>query len=147
MRDIVLLDSGPLGPACGRRGIPAADRCRSWIDTLLARGVEIILPEVVDDEVRRELIRVGASGSLRRLESLVLTGRLRYVPITAAEWRQAAHFWAIARNRGTPTAAPDALDADMLLAACAVTIGRPGDRIVVATTNIRHLAQFCVTER
>jgi len=109
----------------------------------LARGVEVILSEIVDYEVRRELIRIGASGSLRRLEELVLTGRLTYVPITTAEWRQAAVLWADARNRGKPTAGPDALDGDVLLAACAVTISRPGDRIIVATTNVRHLAQFC----
>lgn len=31
----------------------------------------------------------------------------------------------------------------MLLAACAVMIGRPGDQIIVATSNVGHLARYC----
>jgi hypothetical protein len=55
MRPFVLLDSGPLGQACRRYGVAAADQCRLWIDSLMARAVELVLPEVVDYEVRREL--------------------------------------------------------------------------------------------
>ena len=66
MREFVLLDSGPLGHACRRRGTRLGDQCRRWLDDLLARGVDIIVPEVADYEVRRELTRIGASGSLLR---------------------------------------------------------------------------------
>jgi predicted nucleic acid-binding protein len=143
MREFVLLDSGPLGHACRRRGTPLGDHCRQWIDGLLARGVDIIVPEIADYEVRRELTRIGASGSLARLDSLVATGQMTYAPITTAEWRQAAIFWADARRLGLPTASPDALDADVILAACAATIGQPGDQIIVATGNIGHLSRYC----
>jgi hypothetical protein len=110
---------------------------------LLARGVDIIVPEIADYEVRRELTRIGASGSLLRLDSLAATGQMTYAPITTAEWREAALFWADARQRGLPTASQDALDADVILAACAATIGQPGDQIVVATQNVGHLARYC----
>jgi hypothetical protein len=100
------------------------DQCRLWLDGLLARGVDIIVPEITDYKIRRELTRVGAAGSLRRLDALVTTGRLTYAPITTLAWRQAAVFWADARRRGLPTAAPEALDADVILAACAATIGQ-----------------------
>jgi len=143
MREYVLLDSGPLGHACRRRGIALGDQCRLWLDGLLARGVDIIVPEIADYEVLRELIRIRASGSLRRLDALVATGQLTYASITTPEWRQAAVFWADARQRGVPTASPDALDADVLLAACAATIGQPGDQIIVATLNVGHLARYC----
>ena len=143
MREYVLLDSGPLGHACRRRGTPLGDQCRLWLDGLLAGGVDIIVPEISDYEVRRELTRTGASGSLRRLDGLVTTGHLTYAPITTSEWRQAALFCADARRRGLPTASPDALDADVILAACAATIGQPGDQIVVATLNVGHLARYC----
>ena len=143
MREFVLLDSGPLGHACRRRGTLLGDQCRRWLDDLLARGVDIIVPEVADYEVRRELTRIGASGSLQRLDSSVATGQMTYAPITTAEWRTAALFWADARQHGLPTASPDALDADMILAACAATIGRPGDQIIVATQNVGHLARYC----
>jgi predicted nucleic acid-binding protein len=143
MREYVLLDSGPLGHACRRRGTALGDQCRLWLDGLLARGVDIIVPEIADYEVRRELIRIRASGSLRRLDALATAGQLTYAPITTSEWRQAALFWADARQRGLPTASPDALDADALLAACAATIGQPGDQIMVATLNVGHLARYC----
>lgn len=105
--------------------------------------MDIVVPEITDDEVRRELTRVGASESLRRLDALATTGQLTYAPITTPEWRQDALFWADARRRGLPTASPDALDADVLLAACAATIGLPGDQIIVATLNVGHLARYC----
>jgi predicted nucleic acid-binding protein len=119
------------------------DRCRRWIDDLLARGVDVIVPEVADYEVRRELTRVGALPSLRRLDQLVVAGRLSYVPITTAEWRQAGVLWADARTHGVPTASRDALDADVILAACATTIAQPGDVVIVATMNVGHLARYC----
>jgi hypothetical protein len=110
---------------------------------MLARGVEVIVPEVADYEVRRELTRVGAYASLKRLDNLVAVGRLSFAPVTTANWRQAALFWADARTRGMPTASPDSLDADVILAACAATIGQPGDQVIVATMNVGHLARYC----
>src|SRR6185437_3257145 len=99
MREYVLLDAGPLGHACRCRGSPLGDQCRLWLDGLFDRGVDIIVPEIADDEVRRELTRVGAAGSLRRLDAPVMPGYLTYAPITTPEWRQAAIFWADARRR------------------------------------------------
>jgi predicted nucleic acid-binding protein len=119
------------------------DRCRLWIDDLLARGVDVIVPEVADYEVRRELTRVRAYASLHRLDQLVATGRLSYATITTVEWRQAAILWADARTRGVPTASRDALDADVILAALATAIGQPGDQVIVAIMKVGHLARYC----
>jgi hypothetical protein len=143
IREFVLLDSSPLGLACGRPGVPAIDHCRHWFRDLIARGVVVGVAEIADYEVRRELTRVGASESIRRLDELVMVGGLVLVPVTTAEWRQAAFFWADARWKGTPTAHPHALDADVILAACATTIGQPGDQVIVATNNVGHLARYC----
>src|SRR3954451_15760891 len=57
MREFVLLDSGPLGQACRRPGTALADQCRLWVDALIARAVEVIVPEIAHYEVRRELKR------------------------------------------------------------------------------------------
>jgi predicted nucleic acid-binding protein len=143
MQEFVLLDSGPLGLACGRPSVPAHDHCRRWFRDLIARGVVVGVPEIADYEVRRELTRVGASESIRRLDELVTVGGLVLAPVTTAEWRQAAFFWADARRKGMPTAHPHALDADVILAACATTIGQPGDQVIVATNNVGHLARYC----
>ena len=87
----------------------------------------MVVPDVADYEVRRELTRIRASASLRRLDELVILGGLLYAAVTTVEWRKAAEFWADARTRGLPTASRDSLDADVVLAACAATIGQPGD--------------------
>ncbi len=76
MREFVLLDSGPLGLACRRHGSALPDRCRQWFRGLLGRGVGVAVPEIADYEVRRELTRIGAAASLRRLDDLTVTGGL-----------------------------------------------------------------------
>jgi hypothetical protein len=143
MAEYVLLDSGPLSSACRNPGHRAAVQCQQWLNRMIARGVHVAVPETTDYEVRRELTRVGATASLNRLDALITVGRLIYIPVTTGEWRQAALFWADARRQGIPTAHPHALDADVILAACAATVGQPGDSVIVATTNTIHLARYC----
>jgi hypothetical protein len=46
------------------------------------------------------------------------------------------------RNSGVPTASPDALDADAILAGQAALAGQPGDTVTIATTNLTHLNRF-----
>ena len=67
---IVFLDSEPLGLASQQKGKPKADACRAWLRSIEAYGVQIFIPEIVDYEVRRELVRVGAIAGLRRLDLL-----------------------------------------------------------------------------
>lgn len=55
---------------------------------------------------------------------------------------RAAELWAHIRMAGLPTSDPHALDADAILAGQALTAASPGDIIIVATTNVRHLARF-----
>jgi hypothetical protein len=54
----------------------------------------------------------------------------------------AAEFWASLRQAGVPTASPDALDADAILAGQAALLGQPGDTVTIATTNRAHLNRF-----
>jgi hypothetical protein len=60
----------------------------------------VIAPEIADDEVRREPTRIGDGAWLKWLDDLVRTRGLIDVTMTTAEWRQAALFWADARQRG-----------------------------------------------
>jgi hypothetical protein len=143
MAEYVLLDSSPLGLACGNPLRSQTAQCLNWIDSLLARGVVIFVPEIADYEVRRELTRIRSVPSLTRLDALVSHRGLRYAPITTGQMREASILWGDARNRGLPTASLDALDADVILAACAATIGQAGDQIIVATSNVGHLAHYC----
>lgn len=138
MSRVVLLDSGPLGLVTNPRLSPKSLECADWLQDLLAGGAEVVVPEIADYEVRRELLRAGKTEGLARLDDL---GRaLQYLPITSAAMRQAAVFWAQARQAGRPTAPDLALDADAILAGQAATM-RAGD-IVIATTNEGHLSRF-----
>jgi predicted nucleic acid-binding protein len=140
MARIILLDSSPLALACRRRGHPRGDTCQRWLDTIRFSGIRVIIPEIADYEVRRELIRRDSRTGLTRLDFLAT--QLAYDPLTTPIMRKAAEFWADLRRRGLPTAGDESLDADAILAAQAALIGNPGDTVTVATSNSRHLGRF-----
>lgn len=102
--------------------------------------MNIIIPEIADFEVRRELLRAEKVKGLYRLD--VLNEQLFYLPITTEAMLIAAEFWATARRGGFPTAGNAALDADVILAAQTATISdKPGETLL-ATTNVGHLGRF-----
>ena len=101
-----------------------------------------MVPEISDYEVRRELIRARRIRGIVRLDALI--AEIGYLAITTSAMRQAATFWAAARQQGRPTAADPALDGDVILAAQAATLDRAG--VVVATTNVRHRSRFVPAE-
>jgi predicted nucleic acid-binding protein len=140
MSRLILLDSGPLGLVTNPRATEQSRLCNAWLSGVLAGGSDVLVPEIADYEVRRELIRAGRTKGLARLDDLA--ERIGYLPITTVVWRRAAEFWAQARAAGRPTASNAALDADMLLASQAVIAAEEGHEVVVATTNVGHLGQF-----
>ena len=137
---LVFLDSGPLGLLTNPRGKPKPDQCRQWAKDLAAARVRIFVPEIADYEVRRKLIHIGATAGIRRLDQVKAT--LDYAPLTTDVMLRAAELWALARAAGLPTAAPDALDGDCILAAQALLSVGPGDTAMVATDNVGHLSRF-----
>ena len=137
---IVLLDAGPLGMITNPKSSPENEACKDWLAKLVSKGVEVIIPEIADYEVRRELLRAGKDRGIGRLDAL--RGMLDYAPITTPIMLKAAEYWAIARRAGRQSADDSSLDADMILAAQAGAIDRNGDQTVIATTNVRHLALF-----
>jgi predicted nucleic acid-binding protein len=123
----LLLDTAVLGEVCHPRKYGDV---RGW----LARVViphEILISEIADYELRRELSRIGSHHSLARLDEL--TRELSYVPMATSTWRAAAKLWATLRRGGIVTAAPTALDGDVLIAAQAISEGA-----TVVTPNVRH---------
>jgi predicted nucleic acid-binding protein len=138
----VLLDAGPLGAACNPLGTAAALACTKWLQSLALGGSRIIIPEIADYEVRRELVRAGLLRSVAQLDQLALA--FQYLPISTVAIRKAAEFWALARNLGKPTAGDQQLDGDAILAAQAVTLNDP--QAVIATTNVAHLSRFVAAD-
>jgi hypothetical protein len=137
---IVLLDAGPLGMITNPKSSPENEACKNWLASLAYNGVAVVIPEIADYEVRRELLRAGKDRGLGRLDAL--KGMLRFAPITTPVMLKAAEFWATARQTGRQSAADTSLDADMILAAQAGALVSTGDETVIATTNVRHLALF-----
>jgi predicted nucleic acid-binding protein len=135
MTDVVLLDAGPLGMVSHPR---ASVDIVEWLARLVSSGIEVMIPEVADYEVRRELLRAGRKRGVERLDELRVG--LGFVPITSDAMLRAAACWADARRRGRATASDQSLDADVILAGQAATLGR--GEVVVASSNPRHIARF-----
>ena len=141
MLQAVFLDTGPLGLVTQRRSKSAeADACRLWMETLLANGMRVYVAEIADYEIRRELIRAGKTAGIARLDRLKALAR--YLPVTTDAMLKAADLWADARNRGVATADARTLDADVILAAQALTAGLPSSEIIVASVNVRHISRY-----
>lgn len=138
MTRAVLLDSGPLGlltaPPSKRAHIAS---CSQWLGSLLSVGVRVLVPEIADYELRRELLRANKAKSVARLDALA--SGTEYLALTPAAMRRAAELWAQARQQGLPTAADASIDADVILVAQALTLG---GSFVIATTNVGHLSRF-----
>jgi predicted nucleic acid-binding protein len=137
----VVLNSTPLGILSHPRTPPHVLACRQWVADLLAAGRRVIVPEIADYEVRRELIRLGGTVALANLDNY--GSQLEYLPLTTSAMRRAAELWAQARRTGHPTAPDPALDGDVILAAQALTLNIA---VVVATGNPAHLSRYVPAE-
>jgi predicted nucleic acid-binding protein len=135
---VVLLDAGLIGLVTNPKLSPESIACTRWLQTLVNSNVRVIIPEIADYEVRRELLRANKAKGVARLDELVKF--LEYLPITTNAMRQAALFWAQARQQGQPTAGDKTIDGDMILVGQAVTLNI--SNIVIATTNVGHLSRF-----
>jgi predicted nucleic acid-binding protein len=132
MNEHVMLDSGPLGQLANPKAKP---EILAWHDSMLAAGRVLIVPEVIDYEIRRSLLHHQFHRSLQLLDTYKHT--LEYQPITTRAMLRAAQLWADARRRGMPTADPKELDCDVILAAMALEAGA-----IVATENVGHISRY-----
>ncbi len=139
---LIALDSGPLGLLSNPTTTGPGQQAQDWARDRISAGDQIIVPEIADYEVRRELIRASKKQGIDRLDELC--AGLPYHPLSTPIMRDAAQLWAKARNDGYPTAHDAALDGDVLLAAQARNLHSqtPSERVVVATTNVAHLDRY-----
>ena len=149
MPRVVYLDTGPLGLVSNPR--PGKDRessrVQDWMKRACERRIRIIVPAIADYELRRELIRSGSLASVARLD-LIESGRhpdfpgVRYLPLTDAALKRATSLWAEARNKGVGTAANEALDGDVIIAAQILEDAGLTSRFTVATSNVGDIARY-----
>jgi predicted nucleic acid-binding protein len=128
----ILLDAGPLSRACHPK---LSTDINVWIQEQVRQGNQVLVPDIADFEVRRELIRLKKTVSVKRLDALKRW--LGYAPISTKVLLHAADLWAEARRKGKPTADPHSLDCDVILAAQAQLLNA-----IVASENIKHLSLF-----
>lgn len=127
-----VLDTGPLG----RLAHPSRNpHIVLWLESQIEQGIPIIIPEIADYELRRNLLLENLTRSVERLDQLKTS--LVYLPITTSMMLHAAELCASARRRGHPTADAQALDGDVILAAQTLAVGGR-----VATENTGHLSRF-----
>ena len=132
MNKPIVLDSSPLGRIAHPRPSP---EIAVWLQTILDAGAQVIIPEIADYEVRRNLLLAGLHKSVERLDAL--KSLLIYLPLSTSIMLKAAELWATARSIGQPTADPKALDGDVILAAQALSV-----EAIIATENVNHLSRF-----
>lgn len=137
MTRLVLLDSSPLSLLTHPL---RSQEIAWWAAGLTQSGVRVGIPEIVDYEVRRELLRAGKTRGIRNLD--VLKADYLYLPLTTPVMLLAAELWADVRRAGQPTAGDQRLDVDVILAAQATILCSEGYEVVIATDNVRHLSRF-----
>ena len=132
MNKVFILDTGPLGAVAH----PHANRILTQkLMTLLQAQDTVIVPEICDYEVRRNLLLEKLDQSIEKLDQLKQT--LAYLPLTTDAMLKAAEFWAEIRRKHKRTADDKALDGDVILAAQAFLVGA-----TVVTENVTHLEEF-----
>lgn len=140
------MDTTPVGLAAQLPALPVRVAFHAWITDCKKAGHRIVVPEIADYGIRRELTRSNNSAALNRLDSFVMAAPGRYVPITTVAMRLAAELWAHARNSGLPTADRHAVDGDVIVAAQALTLGVPVGSVIVATDNVAHLSRYVASD-
>jgi hypothetical protein len=140
---IIVLDTFPASSTGKRSGRAPTllDQCRQWIGACEAAGHRILVPAISYFEALRELELLQAVSQIGRLKAFCLQSQ-RFIPLTTHHLEAAAQLWGQMRRTGQPTADPQALDCDVILAAQAVSLGIAAPELIVATTNPGHLSRL-----
>jgi hypothetical protein len=90
VRHVVRVDAGPLGIATHPRRSRQRIACAPWIQAHVTHETRVMVPEMANDDVRRECLRANKVSGLTRLNALARL--LAYLPISTAARHQAAVF-------------------------------------------------------
>jgi predicted nucleic acid-binding protein len=153
---IVFIDSNTLGSICNphtnwadKKYNPDAENCQRWFANLLRRSIRFVTSDICDYEIRRGLVSSVKSGKdapgLELLNFLKTNEDLEFLPVTSDVLELAANLWAEASSLGRQTSDPKNIDVDMIISAHYQMLcdDYPGQRVIVATTNLKHLSIFC----
>ena len=69
MSKLIILDAGPLGLLTNPKRTAKTIACQKWLQALVAAGHRVLVPEITDYEVRRELLRAKKVKGLGKLDA------------------------------------------------------------------------------
>ena len=143
---IVFLDTGILGLVSSPSNTGEAKECKQWLYRLLSRSAYVVTSDICEYEVRRSLLLASFTNPIvQGIENLdALQQVIDFLPLTKSVMKEAAQLWAEARCQGIQTADLKNIDADIIIAAQCKLLKEeyPGQYIVIATTNVKHLQRF-----
>ena len=67
---VIVLDTSPVGLITNPKLSPQGVACNQWLQSHIKAGNRVIIPEIADYEVRRELLRATKKKGLARLDGL-----------------------------------------------------------------------------
>ncbi len=148
---IVFLDTNILGLICNKNvSFDECQQCKKWFDTLFLRGVRIVTSDLCHYEVMRGLISSSIQSAepapgLKSLELLKTDGFLEFLPVSTEALNLAANLWARAFTSGQTTRSEKDIDIDIIISAQYQLLKDefPGQQVIMATTNLKHLSIFC----
>jgi predicted nucleic acid-binding protein len=142
---IIIIDSGILGQLCRPNLDPQTLALKNWFDLMLIRSY-VVSSQICDYEVRRGLLLAQKQGLVAAGISILdaLHQLINFLSVDDRILDLAAEIWATARLSGQPTAGDRNLDADIIICATWQDLANryPGQEVVIATTNVRHLSRF-----
>lgn len=149
---IVFIDSGVLGILCNPNQSEINAKCEEWLYRLLSQGIRVITSEICKYEVKRSLIlaqkkskyKIGGIDKLEELSDLI-----EFIPITRKEIDIACEMWSNCILNGEKLASENDINFDLII--CShwqiLTKENPGQEVIIATKNIRHLSRFAKVEK
>lgn len=139
---IVVLDSHPLSLISHPGNTEESLRCSKKIQSFVNNRILVVVPEIIDYELRRKLIHSKRDKSIEILNKLGDKG-LVYAPITTEIMQKAADLWGWARSTGQSTANKDKIDIDVILAAQSLILAQETrEYTVIATSNVSDLERY-----
>lgn len=143
---IIFIDTGVLGLLSSPNDRQEVTDSQEWLYYLLARSVNIVSSDICDYEVRRgALLTVKSNSNEQGIENLDdLHSLINFLPVSQIILRNSAKLWAEFRSQGLPTAEVENIDVDVIIGATCQLVQQeyPGQRLIVATTNVKHLSRF-----
>lgn len=131
---VVLLDSGPLGEIISPK---PKGYIKDWLSFIKQNKISLRVPEIIDYEIRRNLILSNLGKSERRLNQY--RNRKEFIHLNSEILICACEIWAELRRIGQPTASKERLDIDVLLIAQAISQTDSFEEVIIVTTNVKHL--------